>query len=114
MLILPINDPEAARRALSAAVSVVPNLPTLAAMNPEQAAKYCGVGINAMRQLFRAGAIPARRSGRRWIVRREALDEWIRSQEDVEHRERLDLLASGRGRRDRVRGLRQYSASIER
>lgn len=85
-----------------------------AAMNPEQAAKYCGVGINAMRELFRVGTIPARRSGRRWIVRREALDEWMRSEEEAERRQRIDLLARARGSRARARGVGQHSASIKR
>ncbi|MQA00148.1 MAG: helix-turn-helix domain-containing protein [Dehalococcoidia bacterium] len=84
------------------------------AMNPEQAAKYCGVGINAMRGLLRAGSIPARRSGRRWIVRREALDEWMRNEEEAEHRQRLDLLAHGRGRRARTQVLGQYVSSLDR
>jgi excisionase family DNA binding protein len=55
-------------------------------MGPDQAAAYCAIGVNRMRDLLRAGAIQGRRSGRRWLVRREALDEWMRAEEAEQQR----------------------------
>ncbi|MEZ4503159.1 MAG: helix-turn-helix domain-containing protein [Dehalococcoidia bacterium] len=69
------------------------------AMNPEQAAAYCAIGVNRLRDLLRAGVIQGRRSGRRWLVRREALDEWMRQEEEAERRRRHGLLSDGRGPR---------------
>lgn len=69
------------------------------AMNPEQAAAYCAIGVNRLRDLLRAGVIQGRRSGRRWLVRREALDEWMRQEEEAERRRRRELLSGGREQR---------------
>jgi excisionase family DNA binding protein len=63
-------------------------------MRPEQAAAYCAIGVNRLRDLLRVGVIPGRRSGRRWLVRREALDEWMRTEEKAAEQRRRDVLIS--------------------
>ena len=57
-----------------------------AVMGPDQAAAYCAIGVNRMRDLLRTGVIHGRRSGRRWLVRRDALDEWMRAEEAEQQR----------------------------
>lgn len=54
-----------------------------ATMGPTMAAQYVGIGVNSMRDLLRTDAIPHRRQGRNYIVRRDALDEWMRSEENI-------------------------------
>jgi excisionase family DNA binding protein len=85
--------PEASRERSAPPVPDVP-----AVMGAEHAASYCGIGINHMRDLLRAGVIHARRSGRRWLVRREALDAWMLAEERAERERRERLLGSGRAR----------------
>ncbi len=70
------------------------------AMNPQQAAAYCAIGVNRLRDLLRAGVIQGRRSGRRWLVRREALDEWMTQEEERERQRRRGVLAGRRGQRE--------------
>ncbi len=65
-------------------------------MGPEQAAAYCAIGVNRLRDLLRVGVIPGRRSGRRWLVRRAALDEWKRTEDEADQRRRDVLISSSR------------------
>ncbi len=61
---------------------------TPAVFNAEDAARYVGIGVNAMRELLDDVVIPARRSGKRWIVRREALDAYMVAEERRQAREK--------------------------
>lgn len=67
-------------------------------MGPDQAAAYCAIGVNRMRDLLRTGAIHGRRSGRRWLVRREALEEWMQA-EEAEQRRRTVPFSPSEGQR---------------
>lgn len=72
-------------------------------MGPEQAAAYCAIGVNRMRDLLRAGVIRGWRSGRRWLVRREALDDWMRA-EEAEQQRRVSRSQSGDDQRSGMLG----------
>lgn len=72
-------------------------------MGPDQAAAYCAIGVNRMRDLLRTGVIHGRRSGRRWLVRREALDEWMRA-EEAEQQQKVSRARSGGDRRSGMLG----------
>ncbi len=63
-----------------------------AVMGVDAAAAYVGIGVNAMRDLLRADAITHRRQGRRYLVRREVLDEWMRAAEGRERAEHEELM----------------------
>lgn len=46
-------------------------------LNVEQAAAFLGLSASATYAAVRAGEIPARQVGRRWLVSREALVAWL-------------------------------------
>lgn len=49
----------------------------LPVMNPAQAAAYLGLSETNVREMLRAGKIPHQRSGSRYLIGREALDQWL-------------------------------------
>ena len=61
--------------------------PTPMAFTVEEAARYLGISEGTLIKALRAGTIPARRLGRRWIISKAALDDWLRtgtSQQSIE------------------------------
>jgi len=50
-------------------------------MSVRDAATELGLGVSTLRTLIRAGSFPVVRLGRRVLVRREALERYVRSAE---------------------------------
>ena len=55
-----------------------------ARLNAVEAAHYLGVSKPTMLRALQTKQVPARRLGRRWIIDRAALDEWLRANEQPE------------------------------
>lgn len=49
------------------------------ALSPEQAAEAAGIGRTQLFQLIRSGELKARKCGRRTIILRNELNEWLQS-----------------------------------
>lgn len=45
--------------------------------SPQEAARFLGVGKNAVYDAVNRGAIPSRRIGRRILISRMALEKWL-------------------------------------
>jgi excisionase family DNA binding protein len=46
--------------------------------NTKEAAKYLGLGITKTQEYIRAGIIPSIHIGRRYLIPKAVLDEWIK------------------------------------
>ena len=60
-------------------------------LTAEETAKCLGIGMNKIYELLTAGVIPSRRVGRKYLIPRLALENWLNSGERKEEtvRERL-------------------------
>lgn len=45
--------------------------------NAEETAKFLGVGMNKIYELLTSGQIPSRRIGRKYLIPRLALENWL-------------------------------------
>lgn len=45
--------------------------------NLKEAAAYLGISVPTLMRLLGSGVIPYRRTGRRWLIARAALDDWL-------------------------------------
>ena len=63
------------------------------AMTIEEAATYTGIGRNTMRQLVKWGKIPTLKIGRKLLVRRELLEQFVAQNEGHDLRDRASVRA---------------------
>ena len=62
----------------------------------EEASAMTGIGMNTMRQLVSWKKIPILRAGRRFLIERKTLEEFLRMNEGRNLREKEDVLGMER------------------
>lgn len=84
------------------------NAPCSLALGPRQAGVVAGLGHDLIYDAIRLKKLKARKLGRRTVIMREDLEEWLKSQpplelnEDTAHRRRGRSLATRGRRRERA------------
>lgn len=58
-------------------------LPEPGAFDIEQAAQYCNVGLNTMKELLRQGKIKCFHVNRRVVIPKVRLDEWMQENSEL-------------------------------
>ena len=62
------------------------------ALSVDEAAAYTGIGRNTLRQLVSWGASPTLRVGRKILIRRDALEQFVITNEGRNLRNRSDIV----------------------
>ena len=52
-------------------------------MNTEEVAKYLRVSRSLIYRMAREGQIPALKVGRKWLFRKETIEQWLSQREDL-------------------------------
>jgi len=79
-------------------MSVIPKTPSVdkRIFSPGEACGYVGLSWNTLKSLVRNGEIYAKRIGRRYLIPKSALDEWL-NKDRQEDKAFVQSLLRGRG-----------------
>jgi excisionase family DNA binding protein len=81
---LDLPELEAAAAFMRLVASLGPQVPATLLVKPEDAAKYLGVGRQAMYLMLTSGEIPSIRKNRKILVPVKALTDWVDEQIEIE------------------------------